>query len=355
MYPDFQYLLQALFQHDMPSWLGIFKTFGFFVALSFIAAAKATTSELKRKEKQGLLQPVLKLIKTKTTPTDGSAPETVSKEVLMYPHQLITEIVFGAAIGGIIGAKLFNALETWSDFIRDPMGSLFSRSGLTFYGGFIVATVVLYYYTRKYKIKFKHLCDAAAPAIMLAYGIGRLGCQFSGDGDWGIYNTAYVTIADGSLKAATPADAHYIYDFGRNSESAYFPAPAGVPRWLVAMNYPHNVGYEGMPIKDCKGEYCNVLPISVFPTPIYEATLGILLFCFMWAIRKKLKYPLHMFGTYLILAGIERFFVELIRVNSKYNFGFIHPTQAELISVILFATGVCILLFYRPKDERLPQ
>ncbi len=352
MYPDFQYLLQGLLGIPMPAWLGIFKTFGFFVAMAFIAAAKVTTSELKRKEGQGLLQPFLKLMKVKEKAADGSVKE-VAKNVKMFPHQLITEIVFGAAIGGIIGAKLFNAFETWDDFIKDPMGSLFSRSGLTFYGGFIVATIVLYYYTRKYKMNFRHLCDAAAPAIMLAYGLGRLGCQFSGDGDWGIYNTAYVTQADGALRAAVPADAHYITEITKGTPGVSYLAPSGVPRWLVAMNYPHNVGYEGMPISGCKGEYCNVLPVAVYPTPIYEAIAGILLFGFMWSIRKKLKYPLHMFGLYLILAGIERFLVELIRVNSKYDLGFVHPSQAEIISVVLFISGVSILLFYKPKPTEL--
>ncbi len=356
MYPDFQYLLQALFQHDMPSWLGIFKTFGFFVALAFIAAARATTSELKRKEKLGLLQPVLKMIKIKNPEAAErpDAPKTVMTEVKMYPHQLITEIVFAAAIGGIIGAKIFNAFETWSDFIKDPVGSLFSRSGLTFYGGFIVATIVLYYYTRKYKIAFKHLCDAAAPAIMLAYGIGRLGCQFSGDGDWGIYNTGYITQADGVLRAATPTDAKYIADVTRGTPGVSFEAPSALPRWAVAMNYPHNVGYEGMPIAGCKGEYCNVLPVAVFPTPIYEAILGISIFGLMWVLRKRLRYPLHMFALYLIFAGVERFCVELIRVNSTYSIGSFHPTQAEIISVILFIAGTGILLFYRPKNEALP-
>ena len=338
----------------MPAWLGVFKTFGFFVALSFLAAAKVTTDELKRKERQGLLKPVRKKIKVKVKPEDGGPAVTTEKDALFYPHQLITEIVFAAAIGGIIGAKLFNAFETWSDFIKDPIGSLFSRSGLTFYGGFIVATIVLYYYTRKYKITFKHMCDAAAPAIMLAYGIGRLGCQFAGDGDWGIYNTAYVAQADGALRTATPADAHYISDMIGKSDAISYTAPAGVPRWLVAMNYPHNIGFEGVPMSGCTGEYCNALPVAVFPTPIYEATLGILLFFFMYAIRKRLKYPLHMCGLYLILAGIERFCVELVRVNYKYDWGFIHPTQAEIISVILFVAGVGIMLFYRPKSELPP-
>ncbi len=351
MYPDFQYLLQGLLGTPMPAWLGIFKTFGFFVALAFIAAARVLTAELKRKEKMGLLHPIIKAVKVKEKTADGDTM-TVVKDTMMYPHMLITEIVFAAAIGGIIGAKIFNAFETWSDFIQDPIGSLFSRSGLTFYGGFIVATIVLYYYARKYKIGFKHLCDAAAPAIMLAYGLGRLGCQFSGDGDWGIYNTAYVTQADAALRVATPADAQYIADITKGTPGIPFTAPAGVPRWLVGMNYPYNVGNEGVHIAGATGDYTSVLPVAVYPTPIYEAIAGVLLFAFMWSIRKKLKYPLHMFGVYLVLAGVERFLVELVRVNSKYDLGFIHPSQAEIISVILFIAGAGLLLFYKPAKEK---
>ncbi len=351
MYPDFQYLLEALFHHSMPGWLSIFKTFGFFVALAFIAAARVLTAELQRKEKLGLLLPVWKKLKVKNTDTSTpNAPKTIEKEVKMYPHQLITEIVFAAAIGGIIGAKIFNAFETWNDFIQDPINNFFSRSGLTFYGGFIVATIVLYYYTRKYKIPFKHLCDAAAPAIILAYGIGRLGCQFSGDGDWGINNTAYVTQADGTLRTALASDMQYITTITKGTPGFSFPAPNGVPQWLVAMNYPHNVGYEGMPIAGCEGEYCRVLPVAVFPTPVYESFLGIALFGLMWALRKRIRYPLHMFALYLIFAGVERFCVELIRVNTYIDLGFMRLTQAELISVILFISGVSILTFYRKMD-----
>lgn len=353
MYPNFQYLLQGLLGVPMPAWLAILKTFGFFVAMAFIFAARVTTSELKRKEDEGLLEPVIKDTEVKEKTGDGGEIK-VRKKIKLYPHQLITEIVFAAAIGGIIGAKLFNAFETWDDFIKDPIGSIFSPSGLTFYGGFIVATIVLYYYTRKYNIKFKHMCDAAAPAIMLAYGIGRLGCQFAGDGDWGIYNTAYVTQANGDLRAASPADAQYIKDMIGKTPGVSCTAPSGVPRWLVAMNYPHNVGYEGRPIEGCTGEYCNVLPVAVFPTPIYEAVCGILLFWFMWALRKRLKRPLQMFGLYLVLAAIERFLVELIRVNTKYDFGFVRPSQAELISVILFITGSYLLFFNRSRTNKNP-
>lgn len=353
MYPDLKYFLQSLFGVPMPDWLGIVKTFGFFVAMSFIAAAQVMVSELKRKERGGLLHPVLKTIKEKIKNTDGNGSSEVTKEVKVYPHTLITEIVFTAAIGGIVGAKIFNALETWSDFIRDPMGSLFSRSGLTFYGGLIVATIALYYFTRRYKIPFKHFCDAAAPAIMIAYGIGRLGCQFSGDGDWGIFNSAYVTQQDGTLKSATVSDRGFIAHMTMGAEKANFPAPMGLPNWMFGMNYPHNVINEGIQLQGCSGDFCSVLPVSVFPTPMYEAVTCILLFFFLWWLRKRIKRPLHLFAVYLLLAGVERFFVELIRVNTTYDLGFIHPTQAEIISVVLVLTSFGILLFYKPKPEVL--
>lgn len=331
----------------VPDWLGIFKTFGFFVAMSFIAAAQVMVSELKRKEKLGLILPVTKLVKINKSPDEVAG----TQQVRVYPHDLITEIVFIAAVGGIVGAKIFNALETWGDFIRDPLGNLFSRSGLTFYGGLIVATFALYLFTRKYKIPFYHFCDAAAPAIMIAYGIGRLGCLFSGDGDWGIFNTAYVTRANGSLIPATAADKVMIAHMTAGMPQASCPAPAGLPQWLFGMNFPHNVINEGVQIQNCTGDFCNVLPVSVFPTPLYEAFLGILLFFVLWYLRKKVNKPLHIFGIYLIMAGVERFFVELIRVNSTYDWGFIKPTQAEIISVILFFAGIGILLFYKPKTK----
>ncbi len=256
-----------------------------------------------------------------------------------------------AAVGGLAGAKIFNALETWDDFIKDPIRSLTSSSGLTFLGGLIMATLLFYFYSRRHKIPFKHLCDTAAPGIMLAYGLGRLGCHFSGDGDWGIYNTAYITEPDGALRTATSADAGRITQLIGNEPQAYFPAAGGLPRWLFGMNYPHNVGYEGMAIQGCTGEYCNVLPVSVFPTPIYEAIVCVMLFFLLWAMRRRFTRSLQMFGTYLMLVGIERFLVEKIRVNYKYDWGFIRPTQAEILSVVLVLLGAGLLLFYKEKQQ----
>ena len=401
---------------EMPAWLSILKTFGFLVALSFIGAAWATGRELRRKEQQGLLLPEIQtmeigkpltrnelitsiiigfLVGFKIAGVYGHLPEVSPdplgyllslngnfiggivgaaligygkyyekkkeelpepqiKRVAVYPHDLMTEIVVIAAVGGLAGAKLFNAFETWDDFIKDPIHNLASSSGLTFLGGLIVATLAFYYYARRHKIPFAHLCDATAPGIMLAYGLGRLGCQFSGDGDWGIYNTAYVSNPDGTLRAATAADSSYIAHMIGTTPGVSYPAPAGLPRWLFGMNYPHNVGHEGIPIHGCTGEYCNVLPVSVFPTPIYEAITCIILFLVLWALRKRFTRTLQMFGTYLIMVGVERFFVELIRVNYKYNLGFIHPTQAEILSVVLVILGTGLLIFYKDKGAQPP-
>ncbi len=417
MYPDFKYLLQGLFGVPMPEWLGLFKTFGLMVAMSFIAAAWATGQELRRKEKLGLLQPEIKtvtigkpytmaelalsaltgfllgykiggvfghirevspdpmgyLLSAKgnflfglavtllfgyTKYRDGKKqelPQPKEQRVAIYPHDLIMEIVMVAAIGGLAGAKLFNAFETWSDFIQHPIQNLTSSSGLTFLGGLIMATICFFFFAHKHKIPMKHLSDAAAPGIMLAYGIGRLGCQMAGDGDWGIYNTAYISDAAGKLQAATDIDKINIAPFLKNAEFATIKAPGWLPDWLFGMVYPHNVGMEGRAISDCMGDYCNVLPVSVFPTPIYEALACIGLFFVLWALRPKLAKPLQMFGAYLVLAGAERFCVELIRVNYKYDWGFLHPTQAEILSVVLVLVGSYLLLFYKDKPQSAPQ
>lgn len=347
MYPDFHYLIRGLFGIDIPG-LGVLKTFGFFVALGFIFGALAIQKELKRKAKLGLIQPEVRVNK-KTGQTEK-----------IYPHQRVSDIIFVAAIAGFIGAKVFNALETWSDFIQDPIGSLFSRSGLTFYGGLILATVALYYFARKIKLDFRHLCDAAAPALILAYGIGRLGCHFAGDGDWGIYNSAYVSQADGTVKSATIEEynqvaaekAQYMQHFEGKIPHIYYPAPSVLPRWFVAMNYKHNVNNEGMPIAGDQEEYNSVLPVTVFPTSVWEfIACSFLIFPILWRMRTRFKMPLQLFGLYLIFNGLERFLVEKVRVNTRYDLGFIHPTQAEIISSLLILAGI-ILLVRKTKQSK---
>jgi prolipoprotein diacylglyceryltransferase len=123
---------------------------------------------------------------------------------------------------------------------------------------------------------------------------------------------------------------------------------AGLPDWFFAYSYPHNVNKMGIPTTNCNfDDYCNHLPLPVFPTPLYEIIMALLIFALLWSIRKKINIPGRMFAIYLIFNGLERFFIEKIRVNTKYPI-FLHPTQAEIISSLLVVAGV-FLYWYAPK------
>jgi prolipoprotein diacylglyceryltransferase len=246
-------------------------------------------------------------------------PEATKKTVTVHPYELMGNILLWAAVFGFAGAKIFNALENWGEFMADPVGMLIGFSGLTFYGGLICGGAAVLYIANKHGIKPLTMLDVGGPGMMLAYSLGRIGCQMAGDGDWGINNTA--------------------------------PKPGWLswaPDWMWAFKYPHNVSGMGSPIPGCLdkagkiGKYCYELKVPVFPTPFYETIVCALLFIFLWSIRKKISSPGFMFGIYLILTGVERFFIELIRVNTKYHVAGISFTQAEMISIILIISGIAL-------------
>ncbi|MBC7848765.1 MAG: prolipoprotein diacylglyceryl transferase, partial [Chitinophagaceae bacterium] len=290
------------------------------------------------------------------------------RTIRIWPHDRVGDIVIFAALFGFLGAKLFHNLENWNEFWKSPIEALLSFSGLTFYGGLICAAVAIWWYARKHKIGFRHLCDATAPALMIAYAIGRIGCQVSGDGDWGILNSAYANTPDAKVIRTTPQHfdsvvnantAYYKNEFSTLDSSATIPhkaviGPSWLPTWMVAFNYPHNVISSGVPIAGCTEEqYCRQLPNPVFPTPFYETVMGVILFLFLWAIRKRLRIPGTLFAVYLIVNGIERFLIEKIRVNTTYSiFGF-HPTQAELISTSMVIFGIILYFYLRNKARTI--
>ncbi len=243
-------------------------------------------------------------------------------EEIVHPYQAVPEITMAAALGGLVGAKLFHVFEYWSDFLADPAGMLFSGSGLTMYGGLIVGSITTIWYARSIGIPALQMCDAAAPALMLSYGTGRMGCQLSGDGDWGIVNN--------------------------------LPKPdwiAFLPDWFWKFKYPHNVIGEGVPIPGCEGRYCYELAEAVFPTPLYESIACILLFFVLWSLRKHIKTAGTIFFLYLILNGIERFAIESIRVNSKYHLAGLSFSQAQLISLLLILAGITGIVYLK-KNSR---
>ncbi len=244
-------------------------------------------------------------------------PKPKEKAMDVYPHDRIGDITIIAAITGIVGAKVFSILEDPGAFFVDPVGTFFSGSGLTIYGGLIGGFLGVTYYLRKHKIPFWHTVDAVAPALIIGYGIGRIGCQLSGDGDWGIV-------------AAAQPDWWFL------------------PDWMWAFDYPRNVNREGIPIEGCEYLYCNKLAEAVYPTPFYETVLSFIIAGILWMLRKRLSIPGVLFFIYLILNGFERFWMEKIRVNIRYDWLPFNPTQAEIVSIALFLIGIIgVVWLYR--------
>jgi phosphatidylglycerol:prolipoprotein diacylglycerol transferase len=372
MYPNLYYAFKDLFGIEL-SGLKLVNSFGFFVALSFILSAWILTIELRRKQQQGLLQfteekimigqPAgltelivngllgfvfgYKLIGAFTIPDALNDPQAFilssngnfltgmivalifgglkwwekKKEQLekpeerivrIWPQDRVGDIVIYAALFGFLGAKIFHNLENWNEFAKDPIGSLISFSGLTFYGGLICAGIAILWYAHKNRISIIHLLDSMATTMMFAYAFGRIGCMVSGDGDWGIVNNQ--------------------------------PKPfSWLPDILWAYKFPHNVIGEGVAIPGCVGQFCNELPLPVYPTPLYEIIICFFLFGVLWFLRNKIKVPGKLFSLYMIFNGLERFFIEKIRVNTKYDFVF-NPTQAELISFALILGGIWLFI-----------
>jgi phosphatidylglycerol:prolipoprotein diacylglycerol transferase len=249
--------------------------------------------------------------------------QPITKTLTVYPYQVMGNLTILAAVFGILGAKLFHNLENFDTFLADPIGSLLSFSGLTFYGGLICGITAAIWYARSKNIKTIHLLDAAAPGIMIAYGIGRLGCQLSGDGDWGIVNTA-----------AKPSWISFL------------------PDWVWSFKFPHNVISDGVPIPGCVGRHCMELPLPVYPTSLYEAIIAITLFFVLWAMRKRIKIPGLLFTIYLMMNGMERFFIEKIRINNIIQFAGFEFTQAELIASIIFLLGLTGFVYLILKNNQ---
>ncbi|MBK8608546.1 MAG: prolipoprotein diacylglyceryl transferase [Chitinophagaceae bacterium] len=436
MYPNLYYIFKDWFGVEWHG-LSLLNTFGLMVAMGFVTAAIVLSKEMQRKEKLGLLSPREEMITVGepasmteilinavvgfifgykifgvffSMPAGSNAQDYIfsgsgsiigglltavflawlkwwdknkqklkepeRRNVRIWPHDRVGDIIILGLIFGIIGAKIFDNLENWSDFVKDPIGRLFSMGGLTFYGGLIVAAIAICWYAYKKGIKIIHLVDAAGLALLLAYAVGRIGCQVSGDGDWGVFNSAYVVNAEGNVVEAAPGDyqkqlnknaAYYLSGQVLSKDSALiqitdrtyeslekvphrsFKAPSFIPVWMVAYTYPHNVNKDGVQMANCEEEHCRALPQPVFPTPFYETIACTLLFLLLWAVRKRIKVPGVMFGMYLIVNGLERFAVELIRVNNTYSiFGF-HPTQAELISAALVLAGIILIVVVKKR------
>ena len=205
------------------------------------------------------------------------------------------EMIFAALVGGIVGARLDFMIENWSEVSDDPLGNLFSGEGLVLYGGEIGGALGVVLWARYRRLLDHTLLDIAAPGLALGYAVGRIGCQLSGDGDYGI-----------------PWDGPWAMSY----EDGTVPTPPGV---------------------------------EVHPTPIYEMLAMGLVAYVLWRLRTRFR-PGLLFALYLVLAGVERFLVEFIRRNDEILVGL---TQAQLISLAMIAAGVAWIAVKSRRGELL--
>jgi phosphatidylglycerol:prolipoprotein diacylglycerol transferase len=379
--------------------LKLLQSFGFFVAISFLLCAWTFAKELERKSNEGLLpmstrkgtvgvaatQSELigqfavgfllgwKLIGSFADYTKFSADPR--GWILSAQGSILWGIIFGGAFAGFLywrsnkkkeekpreieikitaadhvgtmtliaaafgflGAKLFHILENFGSFLEDPSEMLFSFSGLTMYGGLILGSIAVLYYAHKQKFNILHVMDACAPGLFLAYGVGRLGCQVAGDGDWGIVNTSP---KPGWLSWAP--DWLWSYDYPNNVNGTVIPNDLDPkyqnPEWTIKMmfNDPDHVR----------------LVEPVFPTPLYESIMCIGLFFIFWALRKRFVTPGFLFACYMIFNGIERFTIELIRVNTTlFTIGGFRVTQAEFIAFSLVTLGIALAVWTKKRKQ----
>jgi phosphatidylglycerol:prolipoprotein diacylglycerol transferase len=200
------------------------------------------------------------------------------------PSELASSMVFWAAIGGLGGARVLFILENWTEFLGNPLSFIFSGAGFVWYGGLIGGLLSVSLFVRAKGIPWLIAADCAAPALAVAYAVGRIGCHVAGDGDWGTITTA--------------------------------PWGVAYTNAVVGWNYPPGV--------------------NVHPTPLYEMAESLLIFGFLQAWSKKKLAPGRLFWMYLALASLARFGVEFWRINPKVLAGL---TEAQLFAVALFLVG----------------
>jgi phosphatidylglycerol---prolipoprotein diacylglyceryl transferase len=245
-------------------------TFGVLVLMSILVAVVVMRHEIARREALGTLPP--------------------------STHEIVVDLSLISIMAGFVGARLFYILDHADQFAADPTGMLLSRGGFAIYGGLCFGVVAGILFLRWRAVPIKPMLDSVAPGLMLAYGVGRLGCQLSGDGDWGI-------AADMALK------------------------PDWLPTWLWAQTYDGNVLGLAVP------------PPGVYPTPIYELAAAFVLFGVLLALRTERHRPGYLFSAYMLFAGFERLLIEKIRINAQYDLLGASLTQAEVVSLLVIVAG----------------
>jgi phosphatidylglycerol:prolipoprotein diacylglycerol transferase len=255
-------------------------SFGVMMALAFLSAGWVLAAELRRK---------------------GENPETA------------WDVVWYAALGGILGAKIYYLFLHWPETAADPWHAITSRAGLVWYGGFILAAALIAWQLHRRKLPVLRFADAIAPALAIGYAVGRVGCFLVGDDYGGPTNQPWgIAFPNG----APPSTAANLRAFG-------VTVPANVPGDVV---------------------------MRVHPTQIYEVLMTLVIFAILWSLRKRIKTQGMLWFVYMAMAGAERYVVEIFRAKDDRFFGVL--SIAQIISIALVV--VSLVVVFRLRGQRSP-
>jgi phosphatidylglycerol:prolipoprotein diacylglycerol transferase len=207
------------------------------------------------------------------------------------PADWAYELIFSGLVGGVVGARGYYLVQNWDSVKDDFFGNLFSGSGLVWYGGALGGAIAVCVWAWRRGFLGLALLDLVATPLALGYAIGRIGCQLSGDGDYG-----------------TPSDLPW------------------------AMSYPHGT----VPTTD-----------RVQPTPVYESVTMALVAWTLWSLRDRLA-PGLLFALYLVLSGLERFLVEFVRRNHEALLGLTAPQIESLVLTVVGLAWIGLASRRRP-------
>ncbi len=213
------------------------------------------------------------------------------------------DLLFMAVVGGILGAKIYYIFLNYPRLASDPMGLIFARGGLVWYGGFILATALVVWEIKRQKLPLRPMADVVATTLPAAYAVGRMGCFLVGD-DWGRPTDSWLGIA----------------------------FPRGTPATTVS-----NIEAMGISVDPALVEkYGQVVPVH--PTQLYEVGMSTAIFFVIWRLRDHKHAAGWLFMLWLALAGVERFLVEFLRAKDDRFFGIL--TLAQVISIGMVAIGI---------------
>lgn len=214
------------------------------------------------------------------------------------PPAYAETVVLLAIVGGVLGSKLAYLLTEADHF---AWGDLLSGSGLTWHGGLILAAALIIGWFRYRRLHLPVMLDAVAPMLASGYAFGRLGCQISGDGCYGL------------------------------------PCAPGLWDRVVCMAYPHGI----VPTLE-----------KVHPTPLYEAFANFALFGVLWKLRTRVRHPGILFGIYLVVSGSSRFVVEFVRRADGRPDRFLDLRDAHWVALGQVALGLVLAVWWHYRRER---